>query len=226
MQGPSVVASVLVIPLVYVFRETLFKSTATFLTEGDMNYLSAKTTEKLAQVPSADPVNMHFYENWYEIPWKEMLAEARELEFFVSFMDSWIVQTSDSLQGVFDRGGTIRVFLPKAGGDAARRVAERFPEYTPRVIAAKISNTSARLQRLLEMSMNKNARLEIYGTNKVFMHCLMMIDKTWVILSPFDHFRHNQIEGPAFVVELKRYPRLAAWVSKEFEGFQSVSELS
>jgi len=57
------------------------------------------------------------------------------------------------------------------------------------------------------------------------MHCLMMIDKKTLIISPFDHFRRGQIEAPAFVVDLNTHPLLYEWAVKEFKGFEKTSEL-
>ena len=91
-----------------------------------------------------------------------MLGEATEVEFVASYMDTWIIQTSELLQGIFTRGGTVRAILPKPESDAAIRVLERFPEYTPELVRHKIINTAQRLNMMAWQSGNNRAKSEIY----------------------------------------------------------------
>jgi len=158
---PSILASLVVLLAVYIFRQTLFKSTTSYLTEAEITEISFLIAEKLKQqLPSQR--DLLLYNKWYDIPWQEVMGEAKELEFYVSYMDTWVNQTSDILQLIVERGGTIRVFLPKKGSEAAKRVRERFPEYSNELVAAKIQNTVDKLRAVLKRSHVRSGKLEVY----------------------------------------------------------------
>jgi TIR domain len=160
------------------------------------------------------------YEHWYAIPWDRVLDAASELEFVVSYMDTWINQTADAIERLFRRGGTVRVYLPQRGSDAAARVVDRFPEHTPQAIDTKIEATARKLRSLAEGS---KGRLEVYWTKTFCMCCIMRVDRRILIISPFDHFRRLRIETPSFAIGAGGHPRVNEWVEKEFAGFKKTS---
>ena len=110
--------------MIYVLRKVLFQSTDTFLVQNETQKLAEHIAREL-QMHMEKPGGKTIYENWYDIPWPEILAEALKIDFYASYMGTWIDQTADLLPLVFERGGIIRAFLPKPDSEAARRIVER-----------------------------------------------------------------------------------------------------
>lgn len=157
------------------------------------------------------------YHNWYKIPWNDVLSKAVIVECVVSYMDTWINNAADALEGLLTRGGTLRFYLPKPGSSAAERVIERFPDYQEDAIEDKIKRTETKLQSLRTTDAGT---VEVGWTEVFDMYCLMRIDNSVLLVSPYDHFRNNRIQNPTFVVDLVRFPEIASWAEKEFAGFQ------
>jgi len=70
-----------------------------------------------------------------------------------------------------------------------------------------------------ERANNPAARVEVVYTDRFIMHCLMRVDSSIVLLSPFDHYRRSQIEGPAFLIDVRQFPHIGRWAEKELAGF-------
>jgi hypothetical protein len=220
---PGVLSSVMVGLVIYVFRYTFLENANKFFEQESVDNIAAQIiSEVRGKLLTA--AGFAFYERWEETPWKAILESATEVDILASYMDTWIIQISDLMLAVFARGGTVRVILPKPGSEAAHRVLERFPEYNPELVQHKIENTAYKLEKIHERSNSPRARLEVYWTTAFCMHCLIRIDKKRLVISPYDHFRRGQIEGPAFVVDLDEYPHLAEWAEKELGSFQKSAD--
>ncbi len=219
---PSILASLVAVLLIYILRRVLFRSTDRFLGRSEIDSLSVQIAQELRrQEPYSKGVV--FYEKWSEVPWKDILREAKEIEFYASYMGSWITQAKDELQRVFNRGGRIRAFLPEPGSDAANRIIERMPEYKgkPDEITEKIKDTVYKLETMRKKSNNKDAKLEVHCTTVFCMHCLISVNKKRLVLAPFEHFRQwGEIGNPTFIINLEEYPRLADWAARELNGFE------
>lgn len=216
---PGALASLIAVLVVYIVTHTLLRPTGRYLSREDLAELSLELAGLLPS--SGDCV---VYSRWYAVPWSELLAKAMEVEFAVSYMDTWVNETADALKGVLDRGGLIRVFLPKPGTAAAKRVVERFQGSPQRVILDKIEHTPAKLNAIRRLSSSPDARLEVFLTEVFCMHCVMRIDNRYLILSPFDHFRGVHIDAPAIVLSAQKYEDILKWAAKEFDGFRERSE--
>ncbi len=155
-------------------------------------------------------------EDWYAIPWSKVMAKTAKVECAVSYMDTWINNAAGALEDLLDRDGTIRFFLPKPGTPAAERVVERFPEYDVSLVEKKIVNTREKLRGLR----HGKGRVEVRWTEVFNMHCLMVLDDSVLLVSPYDHFRNSRIQNPTFVIPLWQFPMIETWIRKEFKGFQ------
>lgn len=222
---PSILASLIVVLAVYILRRTLFQSTGQYLDQEQISNLSSQIAGQLILRLPGSP-DIICYQKWYEIPWREVLSDALTVEFCVGYMRTWIHQTADALLDIFNRGGTVRAFLPKPGSAAAERVFERFPGYSAQIVASNIENTPRILEGIRAKSTNANAKLEVYWTETYCMCMIMRVDRNRLIVSPFDTFRRERKEAPTFVIREDAYPSIAEWGRKELEGFRKTSVLA
>jgi hypothetical protein len=208
--------------LIYLLRKTVLKPIDDF----ESNAVAQKVSDAIiAKVATALRESQTItYPRWNRVDWSTLLGTAQSLEFAVSYMDTWVANNHELLLGILERGGSITAYLPTPTDAGAERVRERFPEYDSTLIKSKISGTGRKLHGLLTQAANASARVEVCYTDVFIMHCLMMIDKKLVVLSPFDHFRRLHIEGPAWVMEIESYPEIGKWAEKEFAGFKSQSQ--
>lgn len=173
----------------------------------------------LSTITGDSTADVQVVQDWYAIPWSDVIGKASSIECAVSYMDTWINNAASALEDFFGRGGTLRFFLPMPGSPAAERVVERFPEYDLAVIESKIKNTRSKLRAL----QRGNGKLEVRWTDVFNMHCLMLLDDCVLLVSPYDHFRNNRIQNPSFAVPLWKHPIVASWIGKEFKGFLAAS---
>ena len=108
---PSALASLIIVLLVYAFRYTLLEEADKFLTQSAVDYIATQIVNEVRSKTSPAK-SLAFFERWYEVPWQDVIGEAKEIELLASYMDTWIIQTADLLQQTFARGGSIRVILP------------------------------------------------------------------------------------------------------------------
>lgn len=184
---------------------------------------SKMASEAIALLLGSSDGDVAVYQDWYAIPWAQLLSKTFAIECAVSYMDTWINNAANALQSLLGREGTIRFYLPKAGSSGAARVAERFPDYDEDLIAQKIVNTREKLLALRAAA--GRGTVEVLWTDIFNMYCLMMLDNSVLLVSPYDHFRNNRIQNPTFVIDLARFPGMAAWAEKEFAGFRLNAEL-
>ncbi|WP_146022226.1 hypothetical protein [Streptomyces sp. CB02959] len=218
---PGMLASLVAVLIVYVVSKTILRSTQAFLSNEAIEDLSGRIVSSVERAAVARQGAYALMYKWYEIPWRDLLAGASQVDVVASYMDTWVNHVSNSLRAAFDHGCVVRMYLPLIGSDAARRVSERFPEYDSEGIKSKIRNTPAKMQTLRGDPSSRKGKLEVWSTRTFCMWCLVLIDRRWLIVDPFDHFRRGAIEGPGFVIDLEQNPEWLAWADKELSGFKN-----
>lgn len=223
---PSVVASLVAFLVVYIFTRGPLSSVGHFITREQLRNLAELLASELKE-DAPEKRSTVLYDSWYEVPWERLLHDARSLVFCVSYMDTWITHASLPFRGIFERGGQIRAILPKPETVSAQRVIERFPEYAkrPELLQQKIAGTADKFAALLDASKNRSAKLEVYRTDRFIMGCIVIIDESYVVISPFDHFRRGHIEAPAVVVRVnERHRAVHEWAKKELDEFIKIAD--
>lgn len=226
---PSLIAGIVTILLIYIFRNILFGSLEDYLNQSQIDEIARQIAERLLQ-QFPPPRDVQIYERWERVPWDELLQEANHVEVVVSYLDNWVSQVHDSLENLFARGGTAVFFLPKPGSVAADRVTERFPGSSMALVNERIQQTATRLYDIFERSAVESATLRVYWTETFIMHLMMHTSsdeaaEDRLLFSLFDHFRRGAIEAPTAIIDLAAHPRLRTWAQKELSGFQQGAEL-
>lgn len=221
----GLLASLLAVLLIYIFRKTVFKPVDDYQIADLTEAVASRLTDAVRSSLASDE-SLVCFSRWNDIDWKSLLRDAHALEFFVSYMDTWVAWAHDPLLDICRRGGSITAYLPNPSDRNAQRVLERFPEYNAVLIKNKIVNTGRKLQAIAAESGNADAIVNIFYTNTFIMHCLMRLDGRRVLLSPFDHFRRGNVEGPAWLVDTDKYKYIGTWADKEFAGFRSTATSS
>jgi TIR domain len=158
--------------------------------------------------------------DWYALPWAELLAGAERVECAVSHMDAWVDDAAAALDDLFARDGSLRLFLPMPGSPAARRVAERLPDFEEAAVESKIRTTRTKLRAL----QRGRGQLDVRWTRVFNMHRLMLLDDSVLLVSPYAHFRSgSRTQNPTFAVPLSRFPAVASWARRELAGFRAAS---
>ncbi|MCX4820237.1 hypothetical protein OG883_10020 [Streptomyces sp. NBC_01142] len=218
---PGFLASIVAVLVVYVVSKTILRSTHSFLSDEAIRNLSDRIVQSVEQVAGVKQGAYARIHRWYEIPWADLLTQASEIDVLASYMDTWVNHVSTDLKAAFARGGIVRLYLPQIGTDAAKRVKERFPEYNQASIRSKIQNTPEKIQTLRGDPSSRKGELEVWWTTTFCMWCLVLIDRRWLIIDPFDHFRRGAIEGPGVLIDLDKNPDWAVWAEKEIAGFRA-----
>jgi hypothetical protein len=211
-------ASLLAVLIAYVLRLTVLRPVDKYQTERLVEGVSERIME-VVQGGNTQDSGVTCFARWNDVPWRDVLAGVHRLEFCVSYMDTWIILTTEPLLGILRGGGRIIAYLPEVTKANVSRIQERFPEYSPQLVAQKVSNTENKLRALAREAGSPHSAVEVRYTSRYIMHCLMRLDDKRVILSPFDHFRRGRIEGPAFLIDTNVLPHLGEWADKELRGF-------
>ena len=186
--------------------------------------ISVKVAQSLAQRLLHNSSEVVYYEEFYKVPWNDLLNTCSALDIIVHYYDTWINTNARSLQSVLDRGGTIRVILPNyENKELLSWIQKRFPEYSPDLLRKKISNTEEKLKLLVRNSTNKHARLEVYYVDHMIWYAALRFDRRYLILSPYEHSRQMRLSAPAILVSLSSFEIAQNWFEKEFQGLIELS---
>ena len=151
-----------------------------------------------------------------KIKWEELLSDARNVDIFVHYFDTWMRNNSESLKGIFSRNGTIRIIIPSVKNkNLVKTIKQRFPEYNENQIKEKINGTKGKLCEY-KNGINQGI-LETYETSELGYYCGIKIDEKYFIYSSYEHIRTDRkILGPTFIIRIDKEPKLNEWFTKEF----------
>lgn len=180
----GVVSGILVLLVAYFVRQTWLRPVETLFTTEYLDQIANLIADKL-RTRDSTKTGIIIEDSWYEINWSHYIGNAHKVTVAASHMDTWVSNTSNLLQDIFDRGGEVTFFLSKPQTAAAYRVAERYPAKTPKRMGAERSaKTAQKLQQIFQASANRNAKLNVFATTIFSMYVLMIIDDEYAGISP------------------------------------------
>jgi len=153
-----------------------------------------------------------------KIKWEELLSEAKNVDIFVHYFDTWLRNNCDLIKGIFYRDGNINIIIPCIKNNTIIKIIkQRFPEYTEKQIKQKIYGTS---EKIYEYKKNINkGLLNIYETNELGYYCGIKIDEKYFIYSSYEHIRNDRkILGPTFIIRIDKEQSIGKWFDKEFNN--------
>lgn len=166
----------------------------------------------------------YYLADFPSINWGELLDDAKQIDIFVHYFDTWIRNNDRLLENVLRRGGKIRIILPSHENKSLiKQIKVRFPEYDEKAIKAKVEKTKEKLDLIHEHA--GTGSLEVFEINELGYYCGIRIDNRFLILSMYDHIRDRmKIESPTFIIKLDLEKYVGEWFDKEFQGLMERSQ--
>lgn len=160
------------------------------------------------------------HQRFNQVGWDELIKSASRIDIMVHYLDSWMKDHSESLISFLQkRDAKLRIVQPDYDqAELFKAIKTRFSDMDDGVLRHKFTNTGDRLRKLREQANATKATVKIYRSPTLDWYCLVRFNDTVAVISPYEGERGTGTEAPAFLVDLKRYPKIAAWIEKEVEA--------
>lgn len=165
-----------------------------------------------------------FHESFRQVEWEVWLEKAeKSIDIMVYFRDKWIISHHHSLTRFLQKPNSkIRIFLADdSNAHVFAEIQRLFPDRLPEELKQKILNTYMPLKNILVQFNLPSTKLEVYKLPHLLNYSFEYIDEKLLILSFFEMYRKDQIDSPAFVIDLKETHLLKKFMQKELLGMKS-----
>jgi hypothetical protein len=162
-----------------------------------------------------------FYPSFRQIPWADLLRETnRSIDIMVYYWNKWVKEYEDELiQFLNKTKSQLRLFLADDQlPEVFSEIQRLFPNNKQEELREKIARTYQPLQHFLEQNQLSLSKLEVYKLPHVLNYSLQCFDGKILVMSFFEMFRDNSVDGPAIAIDLEVAPTLKDFYLKEIEG--------
>lgn len=218
---PSAIIALVAIPIVYY----IFTRHASNAEEA---YENLRADAPHVNIPVAEQP-LKLYENYREIDWKNILAEAKSIDLVVCYMDSWVNDNWEELINFFRNGGSLTLILPDPECKPAKIIMwDRFPKLkSMEEVAKKINDTVDNFESTYKKSGSTTGIFKIYFLEQALNYAAIRIDGKYLYLSTYEHTgAHRRVNAPSIGIDLNALPKqkdywggeINAMIKKSREG--------
>jgi len=185
--------------------------------------LKQEIVDAVAELPAyanplatSAPEVRRFWPSHRKVAWEDVIGNAESLDIVVVYYEQWIDDNRDELLSVFQRGGSVRLYMTDPEDVAAiEATAARFPEHDVERLREKIRGTARKFEALRRQADSYNAHLDIWLFPGVLNYAAVRADDDYVLLSVYEHKRERRIDSPAVLLDIKQSPTLKRFWDKE-----------
>lgn len=160
---------------------------------------------------------LQFHESYRQVDWARLLTQANEsLNVVVYYWDKWVQEHEQALFHFLQKpNAKLRFFF----SNKLSEVTKLFPNHTEQQLVEKIKKTYEPLQHYLTSKNLPSDKVSVYFLPRLLNYSMQCIDDKILVLSFFEMFRAEQVDGPAMVIDLATSPHLKRFYEKELKGF-------
>lgn len=167
--------------------------------------------------------NVTMCTSFRDIDWKALIAGAeKKLDIVVYYWDTWTAQHMQELTAFLNKPKSQICFYFTDLDDAtlAQQVLALFPRNASvEDLKKRVQATYQPLQELVQKHHLGDSKVIVKHVPHMLGYALQKIDDKIAVISPFEMYRSlQQIDAPAFVIDLQKAPEVKLFCEKELNG--------
>jgi len=165
-----------------------------------------------------------------DVPWRSYITTASAIDICVHEWDGWVDANEKPFREVFEKGGTVNLFLPS--DDAAHLgniavIADRLD----RNVEKHLTQLKSTWEKLRKLRVGTPGRLNVYLTEAMIWFCAVRFDRKTIIVSLFENRPKRGsneaaaaepvwIDAHTYRLSEARHATALTWFEREFAELQ------